>query len=71
VPDNMRSDWRYTAMRTMIMESLKDVAMVPDEVIIPMVKEFAEALAFVAEGSMAELERALAEAQDGENDQPE
>lgn len=65
VPEGMRNDWRYTAMKTMIMESLKDIAMVPDEVIVPMVKEFAEAMAFIAEGSMEELEEALKAQEEG------
>ena len=40
----------------MIKESIKDIALVPDNVLLPMVDEFANAMAFVAHGSMSDLE---------------
>lgn len=55
LPDNMRGDWRYGAVKTVMKESIKDIAMVPDSVIVPMMREFAAALAFVADGDMDEI----------------
>lgn len=51
----MRGDWRYGAVKTVMKESIKDIAMVPDSVIVPMMREFAAALAFVADGDMDEI----------------
>jgi hypothetical protein len=66
MPDGMRGDWRYAAVKTVMKESIKDIAMVPDEVIVPMMREFSAALAFVADGDMFEEEEITE--QDGEND---
>lgn len=65
LPDNMRGDWRYGAVKTVMKESIKDIAMVPDSVIVPMMREFAAALAFVADGDMDELTEAE---ENGEDD---
>jgi len=46
-------------MKTMMTESLKDVALIPDRVILPMIEQIAGALNFVVHGTMAELEEAL------------
>lgn len=67
VPQEHRGDARYTIMRTMLKEGLKDLALVPDRVLIPMLGELAQALKFAAEGSMEELEAYLA----AERDNPE
>jgi len=56
LPDSMRTDWRYTAVKTVMKESIKDLELIPDGVIVPMMREFSAALAFVADGTMADLE---------------
>lgn len=65
LPDNMRGDWRYGAVKTVMKESIKDIAMVPDSVIVPMMREFAAALAFVADGDLDELTDAEENGEDG------
>ena len=59
IPQEARNDWRYMAFKTMIKESLKDLARIPDSVVIPMVEEFAQAMDFLAHGNMEELNKAL------------
>jgi len=59
IPHGARSDSRYVFLSTMMKESLKDIALIPDEVIVPMVRECAYALQFVSDGSMAQLEEYL------------
>lgn len=59
VPAEHRGDTRYIAMKTMFREGIKDLALVPDAVLLPMFREFAQALAFVADGTMKELEELL------------
>jgi hypothetical protein len=55
VPKEAEKDMRFTFMKTMMQESLKDLARIPDRVMLPMVDEIATALNFVVHGSMAEL----------------
>lgn len=52
IPDGANKDLRFTAMKTMMYESLKDLARIPDETIIMMTSDMANALNFVAQGSM-------------------
>lgn len=61
LPKAAEQDMRYTVMKTMMRESLKDLARIPDRIMIPMVQEIQQALDFVANGSMAELEAYLAQ----------
>ena len=63
VPPEHQNDPRYTIMKTMMREGLKDLALVPDRVLLPMLGELAQALQFAAEGSMDELEAHLAAAE--------
>ena len=58
MPNGMRKDWRYTAVKTIMMESIKDLSLVPDETIIPMMREFSQAIAFIADGTMEDIEDA-------------
>jgi hypothetical protein len=67
LPEGMKKDWRYTAMRTIMFESIKDLRLIPDEVIIPMMREFAQAISFIADGSMEEYRASLEEAEDDES----
>lgn len=59
VPLEHQGDTRYTVMKTMFREGIKDLALVPDRVLLPMFEEFGQALAFVANGTMQELEELL------------
>jgi hypothetical protein len=61
LPVDAKKDIRYTAMKTMMYESLKDLARVPDDQICMMTESMANALMFVANGSMEDLEAAMAE----------
>lgn len=54
-------EMRYVALKTMMYESLKDLARIPDDQIIMMSTDMCRALDFIANGSMAELEAALRE----------
>lgn len=56
LPDSMRSDWRYAAVKTVMKESIKDLELIPDEAITPIMREFSAALAFVADGDMADID---------------
>ena len=56
LPAEAKKDLRYTAMKTMMYESLKDLARIPDQMIMQMTESMAQALMFVANGSMADLE---------------
>lgn len=64
VPEEARGDPRYTMMKTLMKEGLKDLALVPDRILLPMLGELAQALKFAAEGSMEELEAYLATQRD-------
>lgn len=64
VPHDNRKDTRYVMMSAMMRESIKDLALIPDRIIVPMVQEIAGALSFVANGTMAELEEAIAAQRD-------
>jgi len=64
VPQESRDDPRYIMMKTMMKEGLKDLALVPDRVLLPMLGELAQALRFAAEGSMDDLEEYLASQRD-------
>lgn len=64
IPAEGKSDVRFTMMKTFMKESLKDLARIPDRVICPMVAEIAQALEFVAHGSMADLMQQLEESTD-------
>jgi hypothetical protein len=61
LPSDAHKDMRYVAMKTMMYESLKDLARVPDAQIVQMTGQMANALAFVANGTMAELNELLEE----------
>jgi hypothetical protein len=63
LPETAKSDFRYTAVKTIMRESIKDLEMIPDETIVPMMRQFAQAIAFIADGDMADVEV--------ENDGPE
>jgi hypothetical protein len=64
VPAEHKGDMRVTMMKTMMRESLKDLALIPDRIILPMIEQIAGALNFVVNGTMAELEEALAAERD-------
>jgi hypothetical protein len=51
-----KKDMRFIAMKTMMYESLKDLARIPDEQIKQMTQDMANALAFVANGTMSMVE---------------
>jgi hypothetical protein len=61
MPKSAEKDIRYVAVKTMMYESLKDLARIPDQQIIVMTKDIANALLFVADGNMTELEEMLRE----------
>lgn len=64
IPKEFQSDARYTFVKTMMMESLKDLALIPDESLLPGFENFANALMFVVNGSMEDLD-------ESERDNPE
>lgn len=64
VPEEHRDDNRYIMMKTMLKEGLKDLALVPDRIMLPLFAELSQALVFVADGSMEELEAYLASQRD-------
>lgn len=55
LPAAAKADMRYSVMSTLMRESLKDLARIPDRVMLPMVAEIQQAMDFVANGSMEEL----------------
>lgn len=59
VPPSGQKDVRYIALKTMLYESLKDLARVKDEEIIGITQEMANALMFISQGTMAELQEML------------
>jgi hypothetical protein len=61
LPKSAEKDMRYVAMKTMMYESLKDLARIDDEQIVMMTGDMANALMFVAHGSMEELKFSLEE----------
>lgn len=61
-------DMKYTALKTMMYESLKDLARIPDDQIMMMSNDMGRALDFIANGSMAELEAALREQSENAGD---
>jgi hypothetical protein len=60
IPITARDDMRYIAMKTMMMESIKDLARIPDEQLIPRLREISQAFGFIADGDMEEIEAAMA-----------
>jgi hypothetical protein len=63
VPRNSQKDTRFIVLKTMLMESMKDLARVPDDQIIGITGEMANALRFISSGTMAELRELLAESE--------
>ena len=61
MPKQAEKDVRFTMMKTFMYESLKDLARVPDPQIVQMTGQMANALQFVANGTMAELHEMLEE----------
>jgi hypothetical protein len=64
VPENSKKDVRIQVFLQLIKDAIKDLALVPDEIMIPIATEVGHAFLFVAEGDMEEL---LEHLEEGEN----
>jgi hypothetical protein len=63
-----KGDMRYKALRTMMYESLKDLALISDENITMMANDMRNALDFIGNGSYEDLMAALAEQSENAGD---
>lgn len=56
LPGAAKKDMRYKIISQMMRDGLIDLALIPDRVIAPMMRECGMALMFVADGDMEQLE---------------
>jgi hypothetical protein len=59
IPASAQKDMRYKVLKQMMKDSLRDIALIPDRVISPLMRECGQALMFIADGNMEELEEYL------------
>jgi hypothetical protein len=59
IPASAQKDMRYKVLKQMMKDSLRDIALIPDRVISPLMRECGQALMFIADGNMKELEEYL------------